>query len=297
MHPLACGDEGRLLRFVAEAESFGGDHPFAGEFLTQLGRLVPADWIGYCDFVESDGDGSGNNFVRPGDEGIDSGIDWEAVMHVVSTESPISEHFRLRRYSAVKISDFLTRRDLHRTQLYDLTLKPLGLEDSLGVQLPIAAPEIARFALDRGGRNFSERDRAILDALSPHLVRLHRASVARRRLREALALHESTGSAVVLLEADLRIAYASSAAADLLGRSLGENGVGLPEPVASWVRERRRAATAEPLRIEAGDRALVVELVDGAPFAAAHAARARDHGARRRGQDERRDRRKPLGSA
>ena len=79
MPALARGDEGRLLRFVAEAESFGGDHPFAGEFLTQLGRLVPAEWIGYCDFVESLGDGSGNSFVRPGDEAVYSGIDWQAV--------------------------------------------------------------------------------------------------------------------------------------------------------------------------------------------------------------------------
>ena len=39
---LAPGDLERLLHFVAEAESFGGDHPFEGEFLTQLGRLVPA---------------------------------------------------------------------------------------------------------------------------------------------------------------------------------------------------------------------------------------------------------------
>jgi DNA-binding NarL/FixJ family response regulator len=34
--------------------------------------------------------------------------------------------------------------------------------------------------------------------------------------------------------------------------------------VASWLRERRRAATVEPLHIDAGDRALVVELVDDA---------------------------------
>lgn len=43
MRALARGDEGRILRFVAEAESFGGEHPFEGEFLARLARLVPAD--------------------------------------------------------------------------------------------------------------------------------------------------------------------------------------------------------------------------------------------------------------
>jgi DNA-binding CsgD family transcriptional regulator len=264
MHALARGDEGRLLRFVAEAESFGGGHPFAGEFLTQLGLLIPAEWIGYCDFVESLGDGSGNNFVRPGDESVYSGIDWNAVGPAVSEEDSISGLFGQRSSGAVKLSDFLTRRELGCTQLYDLVLKPRGLEHSLGIQLGIALPEIARFVLDRGGRDFSARDRTVLDILNPHLAQLHRASAVRQRLREALALHESTQAAVVLLEDNLRIAYASTAATELLDRYLGENGVGLPEPVASWVREGRRAAAAEPLRIAAGDRALVVEFVDGA---------------------------------
>lgn len=278
MPALVRGDEGRLLRFVAEAESFGGDHPFAGEFLTQLGRLVPAEWIGYCDFVESLGDGSGNNFVRPGDEGVYSDIDTEAVMAVVIAENPIGEHFRQRNSSAVKLSDFLTRRELRRTQTYDL-LKPSGLYYSLGVRLPIALPETARLVLDRGGRDFSARDRAVLDRLNPHLAQLYRASVARRRLREALALHEASQAAVVLLEADLRIAYATAEASRLLGRYLGEKRIELPDPVASWLRERRRSATSEPFRIDAGDRTLVVEFVDGAlllrggaALAAAHAA-------------------------
>ena len=264
MTALAPGDPERLLHFVAEAESFGGDHPFEGEFLTQLGRLVPADWIGYCDFVESSGDGSGNNFERPGDEGVYSDMDWEAVGPIVSAENPVSRHFQQGSSGAVRLSDFLTRRELHHTQMYDLVLKPCGLEHSLGVRLPIAPPETARFVLDRGGRDFGARDCTVLDTLSPHLVQLHRAGQARRRLHEVLALHESMQAAIVLLEVDDRIAFASSAARELLDRYLGENGVGLPEAVASWLRERRRAATGEPLRIEAGGRALVVDLVDSA---------------------------------
>jgi DNA-binding CsgD family transcriptional regulator len=261
---LARGDAERLLRFVAEAESFGDGHPFAGEFLTQLGRLVPADWVGYCDFVESHGDGSGNNFERPGDEGIYSGIDWEAVCSVVEAEYPLEVHFRQGRSSAVTLSDFLTRRELHRTRLYELVLKPCGIEDSLGVRLAVAPPETARFVFDRGGREFCARDRAVLDALRPHLERLYRASEARRRLREALALCESTRAAIVLLDAGDRVAFASGAARELIDRYFGERGARLPDSLLSWLRERRRAATDEPLRIDAGDRSLVVEFLDGA---------------------------------
>jgi DNA-binding CsgD family transcriptional regulator len=261
---LARGDEGRILRFVAEAESFGGEHPFEGEFLSQLGRLVPADWVCYCDFVESHGDGSGNNFERPGDEGIASDIDWEEVGPIVmSAENPLVRHFQQGSSDAVRLSDCLTRRELHYTQIYDLLMKPCGLEHSLGIRLPIAPPERARFAMDRGGQDFSARDCAVLEALSPHLVRLHRAHAVRRRLDAALAVHESSGVAVMLLEDDGRVAFASSAARALVERYFGMNGAVLPEPLTSWLAERRRGA-AEPLEVESGGRTLVVELGDDA---------------------------------
>jgi DNA-binding CsgD family transcriptional regulator len=262
---LARGDAERLLRFVAEAESFGDVHPFAGEFLTQLGRLVQADWVGYYECYGCPGDRGGLHFHRPGDEQFFSGLDWEAINRVRGAEDPVLGHMSQGRFEAVKASDFLTRRELHRTQLYDLALKPYGLEDMLGVRLRVPPPSRPKkFSLDRSGRDFSARDCAVLDFLNPHLVSLDRASENRRRLREALALHESTRTAVVLLEADERVAFASSAARELLDRYFAENGAGLPDSVVSWLRERRRAATGEPLRIDAGDRSLVVEFIDGA---------------------------------
>jgi DNA-binding CsgD family transcriptional regulator len=262
---LARGDAERLLRFVAEAESFGDGHPFAGEFLTQLGRLVPADWITYSDCSGCPEDRGGFHLTRPGDEGFGRGLDWEAINRVRGAEDPVLVHTSQGRFEAVKASGFLTRRELHRTQLYGLALKPYDLEDMLGVRLRIPPPlRPKRFNFDRGGRDFSARDCAVLDFLNPHLVWLYRASENRRRLREALALHESTRAAVVLLEADDRVAFASSAARELIDRYFAEHGAGLPDSVVSWLRERRRAATQEPLRIDAGDRMLVVEFVDGA---------------------------------
>jgi DNA-binding CsgD family transcriptional regulator len=263
---LARGDSERLLRFIAEAESFGGDHPFAGEFLTQFGRLVPADWVSYAECHGCGGDfGPGPHFQRPGDEDFTSAIDWKAVMPVVEAECPIVERFSQGGFTTLKVSDFVTRRKLYRTPTYTLILEPCGLKDILELRLGIGPPgRIAKFGLDRDGPDFSERDRTVLDLLHPHLVQLHRASEAGRRLREALALHEWTRAAVVLLEADDRVAFASGAARELVDRYFGERGARLPDSLLSWLRERRRAATQEPLRIDGGDRVLVVEFVDGA---------------------------------
>ena len=150
MPALAPGDSERLLRFVAEAESFGGDHPFEGEFLTQLGRLVPADWISYADCRGCAGDnGPGPHFQRSGDEGFSSAIDWAAVMPVVEAECPIFERFSQGGFSTLKVSDFLTKRELYRTPTYIFVLGPWGLKDFLELRLRSEQP----------GRNpFSRRE-------------------------------------------------------------------------------------------------------------------------------------------
>jgi DNA-binding CsgD family transcriptional regulator len=120
------------------------------------------------------------------------------------------------------------------------------------------------FLFDRcGGRDFTERDRAVLNTLRPYLAHLYAAAQTKRHLREALALEEASGTAVVFLEANDRVGFASAPARELIGRYFGETGARLPEPLASWLRERRRAVD-EPLRLDADERSLVVELVDGA---------------------------------
>jgi DNA-binding CsgD family transcriptional regulator len=261
---LAPGDAERLLRFVAEAQSFGGDHPFEGEFLTQLGGLVAADWISYVEAAGMTPDTITVSLDRPGDEVLDSLLDWPAIQPVQEAEDPIL-HYLEGGFDAVKRSDFHSRRELHRTRLYHLMLEPCGLEYSLSVRLrspPSSGFKV--FSFDRCGRDFSERDRTIVDLLNPHLAQLYSASESRRRLRAALALHQSSEAAIVLLESDDRIDFASREAHELLDRYFGENGVRLPDPLTSWLRERRKGATSEPLRVDAGDQALLVELVDGA---------------------------------
>ena len=82
--------------------------------------------------------------------------------------------------SVIKIADFYSVRQWHSTGMYTDFSRRLGLEHSLMVCLPSALPPTAgpgryvRLNLDRGpGLDFSERDRAVLTLLGPHLDRAY----------------------------------------------------------------------------------------------------------------------------
>ena len=78
--------------------------------------------------------------------------------------------------SVIKTADFYSARQWHATGMYTDYDRPLGFEHSLMVCLPRALPRAAgperyvRLYLHRGpGPDFSERDRAVLTLLRPHL--------------------------------------------------------------------------------------------------------------------------------
>jgi DNA-binding CsgD family transcriptional regulator len=89
--------------------------------------------------------------------------------------------------SVIKDSDFYSARQWHSTGMYTDFYRRVGLEHSLMVCLPSALPSTAgpgqyvRLTLDRGpGPDFSERDRAVLTLLAPHLDQAY-LDVERRR--------------------------------------------------------------------------------------------------------------------
>jgi DNA-binding CsgD family transcriptional regulator len=89
--------------------------------------------------------------------------------------------------SVIKCSDFYSARQMHSTAMYTDHDRPLGLEHCLMLFLPSALPPAAgrgryvQLTLLRGpGPDFSERDRAVLTLLRPHL---HQAYLAAERRR------------------------------------------------------------------------------------------------------------------
>lgn len=89
--------------------------------------------------------------------------------------------------SVLTIADFYSARQWHATGMYTDYYHPLGIEHELTLCMPAGTPgthgpgRTLRLFLFRGpGRDFSERDRAVLTLLRPHL---HQAYLEAERLR------------------------------------------------------------------------------------------------------------------
>jgi DNA-binding CsgD family transcriptional regulator len=186
MERLSATDLEGALRFVHEASAETGPDPFPAHVLESLRVLVGCEWASYCELdrprkqvlaiVES-----------PVPEVIE---DEDDVFWRIVEEHPLCRAQRKGRFDALKLSDFHTRRELHRMEVYADWFRPYGTEYELEVGIPSPLSHTKTFLFDDARRDFSERDRALLNLLQPHFVQLHRAAEVRRFADTARAIVE-----------------------------------------------------------------------------------------------------------
>ncbi|WP_310422987.1 helix-turn-helix transcriptional regulator [Chamaesiphon sp. VAR_48_metabat_135_sub] len=100
-------------------------------------------------------------------------------------EHPLFEHMSEALNGVCKISDFVTQSQLHSLAgIYQQFLRPMGSEDQMTVFIANPQPSswnkfgkvdliLFGFAFSRTQRNFTERDRSILNLLRPHLAQAY----------------------------------------------------------------------------------------------------------------------------
>jgi DNA-binding CsgD family transcriptional regulator len=260
---LSASDAERLLRFVAEAAGTQEDQPFTGEFLARLGEIVEADWVTYCE-LDRVRRRLLLNVARTGetdDDDVDERVFWEVVIE----EHPVCVEHQRGRFQALKLSDFLTQRQLQKTRLYDLWFRPLDSAHELSVPIPSPLWHTKTFLFDRAnGKDFTERDRLVLDLLQPHFAAIFQAARSQRQLKAALAelehVSETDTRGILLLTLAGDIEFASPPASRLLREFFGaESGGRLPRELARWLDTGSARLVARR-----GDRELSVERSDGA---------------------------------
>ena len=230
MTRLGHSDMTAILDFVGTSRSFPDLPSFREGVLPGLGDLVPCDLVGYNEVDAR----SGSSMVlldRP-DVGFD-GV--EETLARLAHQHPVIRRQATGQRQTAAISDFLSAREFHRLELYDDLYRRLGAEDQLAFGLP--GDVIVGIAFNRDKRTFSERDRAVLETVRPHMADAYRHTRARERTAALVAALadgiQRAGGAVLALDRHGRVDQVDVAAQHLLSAYCGP---GLPPaPLKEWL--------------------------------------------------------------
>jgi DNA-binding CsgD family transcriptional regulator len=231
-----------MLRFVAEAESVGGDYAFTPDLLVEVGKLIAADWVAYS---EQDRVRKRDLFyaARPGEEEDDDYGDdyWDGLYWKISEDHPNCCARHYGKLGATKLSDVLTLGELRRSRIYELWFGPLEVERELMVPIPSPLWHTKTLIFARAkGTDFTERDRLVLNRLQPHLAQMWEAARTRRLLHAALAeidrADEHEGRGFVLFSPGGALEFASPPAQRLLREFFPPAAPNrLPSDLAEWL--------------------------------------------------------------
>ena len=272
MERLGQRDLGAFLSFVREIYGQPDLESFATQVVSALPRVVRSEWTSY-------------NEVDPQSRTVAYTMDplpydWpesEQVFERYVHEHPLVSHYqRTHDGQAVRISDFLTREQFHRLELYNEFFRKLGVEHQMAVTLPAPAPLVIGLAVNRGGRDFSERERLLLDLLRPHLIQAYQNAKSTTRLRQDLALMrqalEEADRGAIYLTDKCRVRFCTERARRWLSEYF-EPSLRLdylPESLQRWVEHQRSLLSKngdvppprEPLIVEGPRKLLAVRLVE-----------------------------------
>jgi DNA-binding CsgD family transcriptional regulator len=228
--------------------------------LEALAELVPADVLTW-DRVEL-ATGALEHESTP--VGAEPPGAFEAVVGHVGDHPLLAAHATCRR-PALRLSEVVEPGVLTRGELYGELLHASGVEYEIAIGIRSGRGEAVVAALGRTEREFSERDRDVLDIARPGLEGALRATRARGRLVCALADDPPPGTAVLLLDRDGEVELSSPEAGRWLAEHFGtaEHPGWLPRPVAEWL-----ALPPRPPLVSVRDgRRLTVCLMPGDPHA------------------------------
>ncbi|MGH3130795.1 MAG: response regulator transcription factor [Gaiellaceae bacterium] len=207
------------LDLLLELSAVADTEAFARVAVSGLGTLISADLVAYN---ELDLDRERSFALMAPDHGWSPEV--EAALGRDMRDNPlVTYHERTNDGQALRISDFITRRELHRRPLYDSVLKGLEIEYQMVATLPTSPTILVGLVFNRTHRDFTDHERALLETLRPHLVQAYEAVRDRSALRALETSLDAAGRAIVLLGAGGRIEYATPNARSLLVGYLGKS--------------------------------------------------------------------------
>lgn len=172
------------------------DELYPVEFLARLQALVPCDALTYQEadleehrfhaMVGIEPDGSTD------EDANDEDLYWSVA------PCPIAQHrVATGDLTTVRMSDLVSRRRYHDLPIYLDYFRPAGLDHLMDVGLPAGPRRHRSFVLFRAtaSRDFSDRERRVLEMLRPHVRRIEALAALRRRVSDELGRPAGDGPA------------------------------------------------------------------------------------------------------
>ena len=238
MGALQTRDLARALTFVGELNEIDGTEPFTTALLDRLRELVPCEFVTYWAFDIATGDVS--TYVPCSAEGetADADVPWTLCAgDLAELSSSVTVAWRRdtgQNTGVVTWSELVDRRRRLRCEVQERCQRQWGIVDHACLSLSASDAHVAWLSFDSTGRDFTVRDRQVIELLEPHFVTRVGAARLRRCFAALTAALEAGDESPALLIAtpDGEIEYASEAARRLLETYFGETDGRLPQPLA-----------------------------------------------------------------
>jgi DNA-binding CsgD family transcriptional regulator len=172
MEGVRAPDLHAVLEFVELAWARAGEQAFPLDTLEALARVIPCDSVGYSDLDRLNR--RTIEYVGTDDAGDDA-LFWDIV-----GEHPLCRHQQAYAdFSATRLSDVISRRQLVGTRVYADWFRPDGVVAEMEVGIVRSRARTRNFVLSRTQGDFSARDVAVLALIAPHLARIHETTQLR----------------------------------------------------------------------------------------------------------------------
>lgn len=261
---LTGRDFASVLRFLQNVHAIRELDSFPEQVGSALEGLIPRDYYSY---VQIDGytRKAAVAITRPSIDSILPLPNQHEIFERYGHEHPLPSAHQ-HHVGALKISDFLTQRQFERLALYNEFFRPCGVRHQMSVVLPAKPGVLRGIIVNRGGLDFSERERQLLNLILPHLAQAYQNAEAFTLMRRALG---TAGQEVIYADRGGRIRYASEGALLWIQTYFQEHAAQedhLPPALDLWVRDQRDHSyrqtdftlPRQPLVIDQGDKRLVI---------------------------------------